>query len=67
MSFATGIFATPWLMLNHGGLSIHPNTTNPKRDHLIDPIWIRRALGVHGEEDEAKEALEVNTEETLGV
>ncbi|MCV3209329.1 hypothetical protein OHD62_23350 [Mesorhizobium sp. YC-39] len=54
----------------HGGLSIliHPN--NPKRDHLVDPIWIGRALGVHGEvlgeEDEAEAALEVNAEPTLG-
>ncbi|CAH2400966.1 hypothetical protein MES4922_280016 [Mesorhizobium ventifaucium] len=55
-----------------GGLSIlvHPNTTNPKRDHLVDQIWIGQALAVKGEvlgeEDEAEEALEVNTEPTLG-
>lgn len=67
------IFASlvPWLMLNHGGLSIliHPNTTNPKRDHLVDPIWIGRALAVKGEvlgeEDDAEEALEVNTQPTV--
>ncbi|TIW59447.1 MAG: aromatic ring-cleaving dioxygenase, partial [Mesorhizobium sp.] len=38
---------------------------------LIDPIWIGRALAVHGEvlgeEDEAEDALEVNTEPTRGV
>ena len=57
--FATENFArlVPWLMLNHGGILIYPIITNPKRDHLIDPIWIGRALGVHGEvlgeEDEA--------------
>ncbi|MBZ9979318.1 DOPA 4,5-dioxygenase family protein [Mesorhizobium sp. BR-1-1-10] len=73
VSFATGIFGAlvPWLMLNHGGLSIlvHPNTSNPKRDHLVDPIWIGRPLAVHGDvlpdDHEAEEALEPNTEPSL--
>jgi hypothetical protein len=30
-----------------------------------DPIWIGRALAVHGGEDDEEEALEVNTEPTL--
>lgn len=73
VSFATDLFASlvPWLMLNHGDLSIlvHPNTTNPKRDHLVNPFWIGTPLPVHGEalpdEDEAEEALEPNTSPTL--
>lgn len=74
VSFAIEIFATlvPLADAEPRGSSIliHPNTTHPKRDHVIDPIWIGRPLGVHGEvlgEEEAEEALEVNTEPTPGV
>jgi aromatic ring-cleaving dioxygenase len=53
VAFAREIFPelVPWLMLNHGKLSVlvHPNTTNPRRDHLADPIWIGEALAVHAE------------------
>jgi len=73
VAFATSIFPTlvPWLMLNHGRLSIlvHPNTTNPRRDHLVDPIWIGPALAVHGdilpEDAEKEEALPPNTNPVL--
>ena len=69
VSFAIGLFSSfvPWLMVNHGGLSIllHPNTTNARRDHLDDAIWIGEALALHGEilpdEHEAEDALEPNT------
>jgi DOPA 4,5-dioxygenase len=73
VAFSSGIFAelVPWLMLNHGRLSVlvHPNTANPRRDHLADPIWIGSALDVHGdrlpEDSEAEPAPAPNTNPTL--
>ena len=73
VAFANEVFAelVPWLMLNHGRLSVlvHPNTTNPRRDHLVDPVWIGTPLPVHGdilpEEAEGEAALPPNTQPTL--
>ena len=73
VAFAAELFATlvPWLMLNHGTLSVlvHPNTANPRRDHLVNPIWIGPPLAVHGEklpeEAAAEHALPPNTQPVL--
>jgi aromatic ring-cleaving dioxygenase len=69
VAFASDLFSTlvPWLMLNHGSLSVlvHPNTKNPRRDHLVNPLWIGAPLDVHGdklpEDAEAEHAPSPNT------
>ena len=73
VAFAREVFSelVPWLMLNHGTLSVLvlPNTSNPRREHLADPLWIGTPLLVHGdklpEEAEGEAALPPNTQPTL--
>ena len=74
IAFAPELFGTlvPWLMLNHGALSIlvHPNSGRPRQDHLDDRIWIGAALPLVEEvlperEDEAEGAGAPNTSPTL--
>ena len=70
IAFAPDLFGSivPWLMLNHGPLSIlvHPNTVNQRRDHLDDSLWIGAALPLDASvlpegETAPEEAGEVNT------
>ena len=74
IAFETALFATlvPWLMLNHEGLSIliHPNTANPRRDHLADSLWLGTPLPLDeaelpADETEPEAAGTVNTEPSL--
>lgn len=74
IAFAPHLFATlvPWLMLNHGGLSIlvHPNSGWPRRDHVADRIWIGAPLALSEEvlpesEDVPEPPPEPNTAPTI--
>lgn len=73
VAFAAEVFPelVPWLMLNHGTLSVlvHPNTANPRRDHVADALWIGPPLPVHPEklmeQGEAEAAPAPNTQPVL--
>ncbi len=73
IAFAADLFAglVPWLMLNHGTLSIlvHPNSGRPRQDHVEDRIWIGQALPIIDEalpeQEEAEAAPPPNTEPNL--
>ncbi len=73
IAFQTEVFPilVPWLMLNHGDLSIliHPNTDNARKDHLGHALWIGDRLPVHGavlpESAEIGLEMEPNTKPSL--
>lgn len=69
VAFSAAVLAqiVPWLMLNHRELSIlvHPNTVNPRRDHIVDGMWIGLPLTIRSEvlpeHADAEDAMEPNT------
>jgi aromatic ring-cleaving dioxygenase len=51
VAFATAEFPrlVPWLMLNRRGLAvlIHPETGQPRADHLVHAIWLGEILDIN--------------------
>ncbi len=51
VAFSTAEFAqfVPWLMINRRGLAalIHPNTGQPKPDHLTHAMWLGEILDIN--------------------
>jgi len=62
----------PWLMLNRQGLTVlvHPNTRDPRRDHLVHALWMGEVLPIVNadglpDDDEAEAPLAPNTAPAL--
>ena len=62
----------PWLLLNRAGLAvlIHPNTGQPRADHMQRPAWLGEILslkpdGLPESEDIANLETEPNTQPTI--
>ena len=76
IAFRKAEFATlvPWLMLNRDGLAVlvHPNTENPRRDHLVHALWLGEVLDIRGDllpeqaSDPDPDRVVPNTQPTLG-
>ena len=74
IAFAPELFASlvPWLMINHGELSIlvHPNSGLVRRDHIMDSLWIGPRLSLVEDElpereDPPEPPQEPNTSPTI--
>jgi len=74
VAFANESFGNfvPWLMLNRQGLTVlvHPNTRNPRRDHLVHALWMGEVLPIVnpdmlGTDEDADGPLAPNTQPTL--
>lgn len=75
VAFACETFAllVPWLMLNRLGLTVlvHPNTDNPRADHLLHALWFGEVLPLRGDHlptslgDSAHTPVEPNTTPTF--
>lgn len=77
VAFEVPVFArfVPWLMLNRRGLDVlvHPNTLQPRADHLVHALWLGQRLAIKGEvlseriEASQEDAVIVNTRPDLGL
>jgi aromatic ring-cleaving dioxygenase len=74
VAFDTATFGNfvPWLMLNRQGLTVlvHPNTRDPRRDHLVHALWMGEMLHIVDADglpadDEAELPLPPNTAPTI--
>lgn len=74
VAFAIGEFArlVPWLMLNRRGLAvlIHPETGQPRADHLTHALWLGEILDINAaplpeRSTQAEPELVPNTQPTV--